>query len=158
MSVEDGGKVDVVEKVLAWVNEGWVRGIAADSLELSESSGKISYTAAHSFSITFSIRFSLWSAWKEKRSGGGEAVSWPRFWNACGRVTEAEFSVCDSVMVCKLFYQPNDQGSFSGRDYVNLFNSDIVNFLLKANGGRDRKPNFVRSIIFLGVLELSVNW
>ena len=61
-------------------------------------------------------------------------------------------------MVCKLFYQPNDQGSFSGRDYVNLFNSDIVNFLLKVNGGRDRKLNFVRSIIFLGVLELSVNW
>ena len=68
---------------------------------------------------------------------------------------EAEFSVCDTVMVCKLFYQPSDQGSFSGRDYVNLFNSDIVNFLLKANGGRDRKPNFV---IFLGVLELSVTW
>ena len=41
---------------------------------------------------------------------------------------------------------------------MNLFNSDIVNFLLKANGVRDRKPNFVRSIIFLGVLELSVNW
>ena len=52
-----------------------MRGIAADSLELSETSGKISYAAAHSFSITFSIRFPLWSAWKEKRSGGGEAVS-----------------------------------------------------------------------------------
>ena len=52
-----------------------MRGIAAHSLELSESSGKISYTVAHSFSVTFSIRLSLWSAWKEKRSGGSEGVS-----------------------------------------------------------------------------------
>ena len=52
-----------------------MRGIVAGSLELSESSGKTSHTVFHSFSMSLSIRLSLWSAWKEKGSGGDEAVS-----------------------------------------------------------------------------------
>ena len=30
---------------------------------------------SHSFSNSFSVRLSLWSTWKEKGSGGGEAIS-----------------------------------------------------------------------------------
>ena len=59
----------VVEEMLLLVRE-----IAAGSLELSESSGKISHTVSHSLSISFSINLSLWSAWKEQGSGGAEAV------------------------------------------------------------------------------------
>ena len=52
-----------------------MRGIVAGSLGLSESSGKTSHTVSHSFSNSFSISLSLWLAWKEKGSGGSEAVS-----------------------------------------------------------------------------------
>ena len=52
-----------------------MRGFVADSLGLSASPGKTSNTVFHSFSNSFSIRLSLWSAWKEKGSAGGEAVS-----------------------------------------------------------------------------------
>ena len=51
-----------------------MRGIVAGSLELFESSGKTSHTVSHSLSISFSISLSLWSAWKEQGSGGGEAI------------------------------------------------------------------------------------
>ena len=40
-----------------------------------------------------------------------------------------------------------------GQSIYLLFNSDVVNFLLKTNGGRDRKPNFV---LFLGWSALIV--
>ena len=57
------------------VMEGLARAIVANSLELSESPRKTSHTVSHSILISFSIRFSSWSAWKEKGSGGGRAVS-----------------------------------------------------------------------------------
>ena len=58
-----------------WVVEGLVGRIVAYSLGLSESYGKTSHTVSQSFSNSFSIRLSLWSTWKEKGSGGGEAIS-----------------------------------------------------------------------------------
>ena len=61
----------MLEEVRAWVVVGLVRTIAG-SLRLSESSGKTSLTVSHSF--LNSIRLSLWSAWKEKDSGGGDFV------------------------------------------------------------------------------------
>ena len=41
----------------------------------------------------------------------------------------------------------------AGQSIYLLFNSDVVNFLLKTNVGRDRKPNFV---IFVGWSALIV--
>ena len=39
---------------------------------------------------------------------------------------------------------------FPGGDNTDLLpNSDIVNFLLKTNEGRDRRPNFVIFVVFL---------
>ena len=58
-----------------WVVEELVRGIAAGSLGLSESSGKTSYTMSHSFWNYFSIMLFSWTAWKEKVDGGSEGVS-----------------------------------------------------------------------------------
>ena len=58
-----------------WVVEELVRGIAAGSLGLSESSGKNSCTMSHSFWNYFSIRLFSWTAWKEKVDGGSESVS-----------------------------------------------------------------------------------
>ena len=110
MIVGDGDEGDEGSAVMSGgegacvVVKGWVRGIVAGSLELSESSGKTSHTVFRSFSMSLSIRLSLWSAWKEKGSGGDEAVSWPRFWNGFVQVIVKECSVCVSVMVCKLFY------------------------------------------------------
>ena len=43
---------------------------------ISKSSGKTSPTVSHSFSSSISIRLSLWSAWKEKGSKGGDFVGW----------------------------------------------------------------------------------
>ena len=60
--------------MLRWVEEELLREIVADSLKLSESSGKTSHTVSYSFSISFSIRLSFWLAWREKGSGGGKGV------------------------------------------------------------------------------------
>ena len=39
-----------------------------------------------------------------------------------------------------------------GEDMDLLFNSDIVNLLLKTNGGRHRKPNFVIFVVWSAVI------
>ena len=39
-----------------------------------------------------------------------------------------------------------------GEDMDLLFNSDIANLLIKANGGRDRRPNFVIFVIWTALI------
>ena len=39
-----------------------------------------------------------------------------------------------------------------------LFNSDIVNLLIKANGGRDRRPNFVIFVIWTALIVSAGGW
>ena len=46
----------VVKEMLVWGMEGLMRGIVADHLGLSESSGKTSHTVSHSFLNSFSMR------------------------------------------------------------------------------------------------------
>ena len=58
-----------------WVVEELVRGIVAGFQGLSENSGKNSHTFSHFLLNSFSMRLSLWLAWKEKGIGDGEAVS-----------------------------------------------------------------------------------
>ena len=59
-----------------WVVEGLVRGIVEGSLGLCESSGKNSHTVSHSFLNSFSIRLSIWLAWKEKGSDSSGCDRW----------------------------------------------------------------------------------
>ena len=61
----------MVEEILVRVVEGLIKGIVAGSLELSESSGKTSHTVSYCFWMS-TMRFSFWSAWKEK---GGKDCS-----------------------------------------------------------------------------------
>ena len=53
--------------------------------------------------------------------------------------------VSDGVMVCKSVFQTNSPRLFPKRGIYKFafFNSDIVTFLLKANGRRGRSPNFI---------------
>ena len=72
----------MVEEVPVWVLEELVGGISAGSLRLSESFEKTSHKVFHSFSNLFSVRLSIWTAWREKGGGDDGAISSARFLSA----------------------------------------------------------------------------
>ena len=56
-------------------------------------------------------------------------------------------------MVSKSKFQYSDPRSFPARENMDLlFNSDIVNLLLKGNGGSGRRPHFVIFVVWSALI------